>query len=69
MRHVANYEANKLKKKKWFNTKKEVRYEIWLLFLLLISGSSANSVDEISRYPTKNRLVVGAARPIRAWHC
>ena len=34
MRHVANYEANKLKKKKWFNTKKEVRYEIWLLFLV-----------------------------------
>lgn len=36
MRHVANYEANKLKKKKWFNTKKEVRYEIWLLFWLII---------------------------------
>ena len=34
MRHVANYEANKLKKKKRFNTKKEVRYEIWLLFLV-----------------------------------
>ena len=32
-------------------------------------GSLANSGDWISRYPMENRLVWGAARPLRACYC